>query len=206
MTEEALHQCLLSVSRLLDVSYRIVLGKAGHLLTINLDFQKYDFHHLLGLHYLTDRPDRRSRSKIFDDLILSAEYRKYIASSDLWNKNHEDRILCVQNLEQLLDDNQTIFRYNAHANILFSRIRAEYLLANSSFHLSSTTCRDIYIFLDKRPNCDIRYCKSVFPKTNMDYTKRQPIWTLLYKTKQYNDGSVSELFRHHRYTPPPDQQ
>lgn len=42
--------------------------------------------------------------------------------------------------------------------------------------------RNLFLFLakDKR---ECYFCRSFFPESNMDYTKKQASWTLLYKKK-----------------------
>ena len=79
-------------------------------------------------------------------------------------------------MENILDDNRLIFRYNNKANS-FSLIHAEYLL-------STDYNQDIvYIFLDKIGNGDQFFCRSFFPKTGKDYTEGQARYALLYKEK-----------------------
>ena len=92
MDEHKLYQCLLAFQRLIDIKYHIVLGRAGKSVSFDLTFTEYDCHHLMGIHYLADRPDRRSTAKIFEELITSAEFRSHIASSDFWSRKLIDRI------------------------------------------------------------------------------------------------------------------
>ena len=86
MDEHKLYQCLLAFQRLIDIKYHIVLGRAGKSVSFDLTFTEYDCHHLMGIHYLADRPDRRSTAKIFEELITSAEFRSHIVSSDFWSR------------------------------------------------------------------------------------------------------------------------
>lgn len=79
-------------------------------------------------------------------------------------------------IEQLLDDNRLVFRYNTKLN-QFSLIEAEYLL--STPHKG----KDIYIFIAKNEVSGTYYCRSFFPKEQTDYTKGQAIYTMLYKEK-----------------------
>ena len=72
---------------LLDKEYEIILGRKGIAVTIKLTFDKKDCFHLLGLQYLSDRPE------------LS-----------------RDRVKFLPLLEQLLDSNETVFKYNSKAN------------------------------------------------------------------------------------------
>ena len=208
MDEQTLYQCLIAFQKLLDTKYHIVLGRSGKSVSFDLTFTEYDCHHLMGIHYLLDRPDRRSRARIFDELVSSKEYREHIASSDFWTDKVVDRVSCTTILEQLIDDNRSIFRYNPKRANFHSQIKAEYLLANSQVMISvpdldsaaGATLRDVYLFLDKRSDSDERYCKSIFPRTNHDYESGQAVWTLLYKEKIVN-GVSTVLYQHKGYTP-----
>ncbi|MBR1742278.1 MAG: hypothetical protein IJ733_10535 [Lachnospiraceae bacterium] len=202
MDEHTLLQCLLAFQRLTDIKYHIVLGRAGKTISFDLTFSEYDCHHLMGIHYLADRPDRRSSAKIFEELLTSAEYRTHIASSDFWSKQLIDRIACTSILEQLIDDNQTIFRFNSKGASFHSLINAEYLMANSNISISGDNLRDVYVFLDKRDDSDNRFCRSIFPRTTRDFTIGQPRWTLLYKKKYLPDGTESVLYYNKNYVLP----
>ena len=201
MDEQTLYQCLMAFQRLIGIKYHIVLGRAGKSKSFNLTFSEYDCHHLMGIHYLSDRPDRRSSARIFEEMITSAEYRTNIASSDFWSKKLVDRIACTSVQEQLIDDNHTIFHYNSKGATFQTQIRAEYLMANFNIPFSEGELRDVYVFLDKREDSDDRFCRSIFPRTTRDYTIGQPKWTLLYKKKYLPDGTESVLYQHKGYSP-----
>ena len=188
--------CIEAINSLMDIRYYITLVKAGKHLGFVLTISKEDCPHLMGLHYLTDRKDRRSRTEIYDDLMNSEEYRKWIASSDNWDEALKNRVSCTKKLEALLDDNETVFRYNPKRNCFYSKIQAEYLLENS------TENQVVFLFIDKRSDTDERFCRSVFTKSDKDYSERQERWTLLYKKKEYiSEGRTEELYRHKSYDP-----
>ena len=196
MIEDSILECLLSFSKLLDTTYTIHLGRAGKTLSFNLSFTKTDCYHLMGLHYLGDRHDNRGRNYIFDELIASKDARKHIATSSYIDDNVRDRIFFTGMLEKLLDDNSTIFRYNHRRLQFFSKIEAEFLLDNIAQE------REVYLFLDKRSDCEDYYCRSIFPRTTRDYTYGQPKWTLLYKKKSMSDGTETVLYHHKGYELP----
>ena len=210
MDEQTLYQCLIAFQKLLDTKYHIVLGRSGKSVSFDLTFTEYDCHHLIGIHYLLDRPDRRSRAKIYEELVSSKEYREHIASSDFWTEKVVDRVSCTTILEQLIDDNRAIFRYNPKRANFHSQIKAEYLMANSQVMISvpdpdsnsamGSPLRDVYLFLDKRSDSEERYCKSIFPRTDHDYVTGQSVWTLLFKEKIVN-GVSTVLYQHKGYTP-----
>lgn len=202
MDEKNIYHCIVAFQRLIDTKYYIVLGRAGKTRSFTLTFSKYDCHHLMGIHYLSDRPDRRSSAKIFEELLISTEYRTHIASSDFWSRKLIDRISCVSILEQLIDDNQTIFRYINKSTSFHSQINAAFLLTNFNVQISENNLSDVYVFLDKRNDSDDYFCRSIFPRTTRDFTIGQPKWTLLYKKKYLPDGSESVLYHNKNYVLP----
>ena len=160
---------------MLDTEYRFIIGRKGISREIQLIFDKKDCYHLMGLQYLTDRPElSRDRGAIFDEIMTRVISRERIESSDLYIRIQE-RINALPLLEQMLDSNDTIFKYNKTANT-FSKIQAEFLLKNKLLG------RNIFLFLSKNFNNQF-FCRSFFPETKIDYSYRQASWTLLHKKK-----------------------
>ena len=61
--------CVSSFIPLLSTEYEIVLGRKNVAVKLIITFDKKDCFHLMGLQYLTDRPElRRDRGKIFDEI------------------------------------------------------------------------------------------------------------------------------------------
>ena len=204
MQESQLLQCVEAFSRLLDIRYHLVLGRAGKSAQFSITFDKADCHHLMGIHYLEDRSDRRGRGIIFDDLANPIESREYFASSSFWDAELTDRVICTTNLETILDDNHTVFRFHHKRLQFFSKIKAEYLLDYSHEQPYDGDIPDLYLFIDKRKDSDERYGKSVFAKgTNRDYTEGQERWTVLFKEKEFlSSGNRIILYQHKTYIPP----
>ena len=75
----------------------------------------------------------------------------------------------------MIDSNDTVFKYNKKAN-MYSMIEADYLMENKM------ESRNLFLFLSNDDG-DKYFCRSFFPKENMDYSKNQASWTLLYKKK-----------------------
>ncbi len=122
-----IYECIDSFHSLLDVEYRLVLGRKGISVSLDIFFDKKEFFHLIGLQYLTDRPElRRDRGKIFDEIKERKITREQIESSDLYERI-ADRVDMFPLLEELFDSNETIFKYNKSAN-RFSMIQADYLM------------------------------------------------------------------------------
>ena len=170
-----IHDCVKAFVPLLDKKYCIVLGRKGVAVTLEIVFDKKDCFHLMGLQYLTDRPElSRDRSVVFDEIMQNKLTATHIESSVFYPKI-QDRVHLLPYLEEILDRNDTIFKYNAKANS-FSLIQAEYLMKNKM------EGNNVYIFLSKNEN-DRYFCRSFFPEGQKDYTKNQASWTLLQKKK-----------------------
>ena len=201
MTSEILLQSVQAYSHLIGTEYNFHIGRAGKLIKFSITILKEDCHHLLGLQHLSDRPERRKRITVFDDLISSKNFRQKIASSTLWTPELETRVLCVKLLGDIIEDNNTIIRYNSKLNN-YSKITSEYLLTNKNYQLTNNLISDIYLFVDKR-NEEVgnMFCKSIFTKSVYDYTTRQENWTLLYKTKTSPNRITNVLYHRPNYNP-----
>ena len=142
---------------------------------------------MMGLQYLTDRPElRRDRGKIFDEIQKGIIKKENIESSDFYHKI-QDRVHFLPLPEKMLDSNDTVFKYNKKSNV-YSMIEADYLMKN---HMDG---KNLFLFLSNARD-DSYFCRSFFPEEKMDYTKNQASWTLLYKKKRnLIDGSVHILY------------
>lgn len=177
----------LAFQRLLDVKYKIVLGKKGKLSEFCINFDKNDFFHLIGLQYLKDIPQlKTSRSRVFDLIIEEKITQQSIAKSAFYNKISQ-RIKDFTLLEAVLDSNNLIFKYSKKRST-FSEITAEYLL--KTIYENRTN----YIFIDNSNQRKYKFCRSFFFNDTNDYTSNQITMTLLYKEKIYSSGkSIIQL-------------
>lgn len=168
-------ECVSAFLPLLNTEYEIILGRKGVAVILRLAFDKKDCFHLMGLQYLIDRPElNRDRGKVFDEIMAGIITTEQVVSSNFYKKI-EERVNFLPLLEQILDSNDTIFKYNKKANI-YSMIDADYLMKNNMEE------RNLYLFLSL--GIDGKYfCRSFFPEEKKDYTKNQASWTLLYKKK-----------------------
>jgi hypothetical protein len=167
--------CVYAFQPLLDKEYEIVIGRKGVSVPLRIAFKKRDCYHLMGLQYVADRPElHKDRSKVYDEIMSGDISVKQIESSDFYDKIAL-RVDAFTSLEQLLDSNDTIFKYNQKANV-YSMIDADYLMKNN------IESRDLYLFLSKGDDGKF-FCRSFFPEARKDYTKNQSSWTLLYKKK-----------------------
>lgn len=171
-----IRDCVSAFLPLLNTEYEIVLGRKGVAVTLRITFDKKDCFHLMGLQYLIDRPElNRDRGKVFDEIVAGSITTRQVESSDFY-KQIEERVNSLPLLEQLLDSNDTVFKYNKKANI-HSMIDADYLMKNNMED------RNLYLFLSQGSD-DRYFCRSFFPEEKMDYTKNQASWTMLYKKKR----------------------
>ena len=167
--------CVTAFFTLLSTEYELILGRKGVSVTLRLAFDKKDCFHLMGLQYLRDRPElNRDRGKVFDEIMNGTIKLEQIQTSDFYGKI-EKRIHFLPLLENMIDDNRTIFKYNQKAN-LYSVIEADYLMENSM------ELQNLFLFLSREEG-NRYFCRSFFPEEKMDYTKNQASWTLLYKKK-----------------------
>lgn len=188
-----LQACAKSFEHLLDTKYHIVIGRKGKLTELNILFEPTEFHHLIGLHKLHDlRLARGNREKIFYQILAGSISLDDVKKS-LYFSAIQKRMEPFGKIEDFLDSNKLIFRYNKKLQS-FSLIQAEYLLSTP---YKST---DIYIFLDQRPEPNSFFCRSFFPKEDKDYTKGQAIYTLLKKEKTiFSTGNT--IIQYDRLTP-----
>ena len=163
-------------NNLLHFEYEIRLAKKKTMVTICLHFQKKDFHHLAGLHYLKDRPELRSdRAKIFEKILSDEVFAGRIQKSDNYTKI-KGRVFYLSKLEDILDSNETVFKYNQNEAV-FSRIDADFLLKNSKYE------KNIFTFI-KNEQSGKYICNSFFPEDNYDYSKNQILWKVISKKKK----------------------
>lgn len=174
---DKLQTCAEAFERLLKIQYRIIFGRKGKTTELILGFSRLDFHHLMGLGKLKDlRIAKQNRREVFDQ-ILSGKINYETLTRSRYLFQIENRFNPLASIEQLLDDNRLIFRYNKTLN-RFSFIEADYLL--SAFYGDG----DIYIFVALNKETGHYFCRSFFPKEKTDYTKNQPCCTMLYKEKK----------------------
>ncbi len=173
---DQLLRCAAAYHKLLDITYKIILGRKGQRSELQIIFEPVSFHHLIGLHKLTDlRIARANREKVFLDILNGKITYNFISQSKYFQLI-ERRFLPFSSLESLLDQNRLVFRYNMKSN-RFSLIEADYLLSTPFIE------NDVYIFLAKHEDTEQYFCRSFFPKEQKDYTKGQAVCTMLYKEK-----------------------
>ena len=148
--------CINAFIPLLSTEYELVLGKKGVSVTLRISFDKKDCFHLMGLQYLVDRPElSRDRGRVFDEIADGTITIEKIESSDFYNKI-EQRVHFLPLLEQMIDSNDTVFKYNKKAN-MYSMIEADYLMENNM------ESRKLFLFLSNDEG-DNYFCRSFFQR------------------------------------------
>ena len=166
-----------SYANLLDVEYQILLGKKNKNISFSIIFKEMHFFHLAGFQYLKDLSQilTESREQIFRR-ILKGKLKKQIFESSEYYPKIKDRIDYLSYLEQIMDSNKTVFKYNPRLEA-FSAIQADFLLKNE------VQSRNVFTFLSKDSENGKYFCRSFFPQIDRDYSAGQTNWTLLYKKK-----------------------
>ena len=176
---DLLLQCARNYEKLLDTAYRFTIARKGVVREFTLSFQKSDFHHMAGLHKLTDKMSLQhgSREALFDKILSSAFNLAFLQSSFHFAEMR-DRLTALTQLEKFLDSENLIFKYNENVR-LSSSIKSEYLLEGLADGAT------VYLFLGSRDGSDMsnQMCRTFFPKTTIDYSYGQPRYTLLKKEK-----------------------
>lgn len=188
-----LQSCAKAFEHLLDFQYHIIIGRKGKSVELNILFDPTEFHHLVGLHKLHDlRIARENRDKVFQQILTGNISINDLKKSQYF-PNIQKRIEPFIQIENFLDSNKLIFRYNQKLQT-FSLIEAEYLLSTPYENT------DIYIFLDRQKEPDYFFFRSFFQKEEKDYTKGQAIYTLLIKEK-INLRTEEKIIQYDRLTP-----
>ncbi len=185
---DLLQQCAQEFERLLEIEYHITAGRKGKTVAFTISFARSDFHHLAGLHKLRDNAKigRGRRESVFLDILEGKLSLSQIQRSTFYPEM-EPRLIYLAHLEAFLDSNELIFRYNSKMQP-FSKIEADYLLEN---RVEDTS---VYLFLVRKNQIGDEHhvCRTLFPKSKLDYAKGQPKYTLLRKEKRnLKTGEVS---------------
>ena len=120
---DLLQTCAVGFHQLLTYQYHIVAGRKGRTIDFTISFDPSDFHHLAGLHKLTDnvRFLTGKRANIMQE-ILSGKLTLSHAQRSVFFKQMEPRLKPLAHLEEFLDSNEIVFRYNPR-HMLFQRFR-----------------------------------------------------------------------------------
>ena len=158
---DKLQKCAKAFEKLLEIQYRIIIGRKGKTAELVIGFSKLDFHHLMGLGKLKDlRIAKQNRGSVFDEIIIGSTTYETLAKSR-YLPQIENRFEPLALIEQLLDDNRLVFRYNAKLN-QFSLIEADYLLSTPLEN--SDICNGVQREHNKKLNNGLPILHKVPPK------------------------------------------
>lgn len=165
---------------------------------IELTFNYEDFPHLIGMHYAKDVDFGLNEAEYYGNRLVPAIINKVlddekIEQSRNWN-NISGRLNSIIKLQNTLDNDFGIFKFNSKKVRGHSRIEAKYVIKNLS------TEEVYFVFFDE---ADKRFfCKSTFQKNNIDYSENQTRLTMLQKTKIV-DGTSRLLYQKETYIDTP---
>jgi hypothetical protein len=171
---DKLKECALAFRELLDKEYHIKAGKKGKLIEVRIFFDKEHFHHLIGLHKLSDlRQIKRSNTEAFDDIINDKLTYEEIASSEFFNEM-SDRLEYFPFLEQMLDSEEAMIKYNKSQ--AKSSIEAEYIIYSKIDDLY------VHFFIDIDEKQQKYFGRTFFTRSDSLYLYDRP-YKILEKTK-----------------------
>lgn len=193
-----LRDAAIAWNNLQNTTYELLLGwKGKQSYSFVLTFCSEDFPHIAGMQYTTDidfglnRAEVRSSKLIFK--ILRGEIDdSQIEKSTEWACKLRGRLEGIICLEQALDTDFEIYRFDPKRVPHGSRIDAKYVIKN--IHTGST----FFVFVDEAANR--WFCKSIFQLNVADYTTNQTRLTVLKKEKRKN-GAILFSYTHPHYKP-----
>lgn len=182
---DLLKKSALAYQVLSEYEYTLICGKKRELTHIVLRFPISAYHHLSGFQYSRIALLRERKSAL--DAILSDKV-SYVQLIDSGFR-HSDRLESILHLQDLLENNEFVFRYRKHENP-HSKIQADYLIQH----------KNILLFISEEAPI------SIFKNESNDYQRNCPRLTVLkiYRThlktrKQiivYQRGNVKSKDQH----------
>lgn len=179
-----LKQAALSFEKLLDIEYKIILGRKNKETEFLIGFSKDHFFHLVGLQKLTDIDFPTENKGDLFDLILKGEITDdFISKSSKFDSILKERLDPFIDIVDIMDTNSLIFKFNrGHYN--WSNMRCKFILENIE------PDKTIYVFIDSDEDILMdgekvtkMFCRSFFLKGATDFTARSTSMALIYKEK-----------------------
>lgn len=165
--------------KLLNIEYYFCLSWKGKGFEVRLRFLKSDFHHLEGIGQLSDLNIHAESGNITFDKSLNGDVKEEDLSQSykFETEKIQNKIDFLYLLEQAIDNNEWVFRYNED-NDRRSSIQAELFL------FTDIDGNDIYVYIDRRDNRKSDYyCRSFVANPNYDKKQNQKKLTTLWKEK-----------------------
>lgn len=163
-----------SYEKLLDKDFIITIDtKDGNTKTIQVQFKKDNFYHLIGFHYLTDLPQldtrRNKKNRIFNNVLQGNITYDSIKNSVHFDNKIDDRVSYFHNIDKLLLE-KIILDFDSLNVSLRTTLKCDYMFFKDEngkyMHLS--------LAQDK-----IYYPESFFVREDNIYIKDQDVFDIV---------------------------
>ena len=137
---DKLQKCAKAFENLLEIQYRIIIGRKGKTVELVIGFSKLDFHHLMGLGKLKDlRIAKQNRGSVFDEIITgNTTYEALTKSRGFFTVVHAGRFLSCQYPLPCREAGICLFSLNRFARLvnaqcaIFRQNRPDFPLSRAS--------------------------------------------------------------------------
>ncbi len=206
--KDGLYRAACIYNQLEPIEYRIGIGRKKTENFIIIKFLPDRFKHLVGVDHLeNNHPFQQYSSENFLNACLSGNclLQTMMESEIFYSENLYKRIWPIQQLDYLIENDNTIFKYNSDfisTQNFNSRIKANYLIdciSNGNLPVF-VFLKDIYSTKEKKAVYLYSRVNSIFEKESFrDYTKSQSKWFVLYKDIR-NLSKSNEWYRFYTYS------
>ena len=180
MSDSLLLQAASVWKTILDYQYCFVYGYKKKLYTIMLSFSPADFPHLAGFQYLWDiEIPRFSPARTVDRILDGTITQAMVEKGANYGELVKPRLMALVALEEMLDNDFTLYSFMPRFYSFVTSIRADYLIAS---HYKNTS----YVFMIREGERSVIsdcVCCSAFVKDSRDYEQNQRSFALLHKSK-----------------------
>lgn len=165
-----------------NTSYCFLLGRRGTWSSsVHLDFRPEDFPHLAGMQYAGDIDFRINKAEMrgrkFLPKIISGKIEdERIEKSANWESKIRGRLKGILSLEELLDSDFLIYRFDPKKVPYGTKIEAQYVVKDTR---SGTA---VFVFVDSSRSR--WFCRSIFQSDHSDYAVNQMRVSVLKKQKR----------------------
>ena len=176
--------CINNYDKLLNAEYVFLIGRKNKTCELTIHFDKNDFFHLAGLHYLADLGQLHGSRETLYDSILTGSIAPQVIEESIHYDSIKSRIDALSELPSLMESGKLVFRYNGSSSF-FTKIIHDYLVefTDKSPHR--------YLFLKEYAD-NFYHGISFFPKYEKDYTLGETRWTLLKVTRNTMDSGSTK--------------
>ncbi|MCQ9316970.1 PBECR4 domain-containing protein [Pediococcus pentosaceus] len=194
---DLLYQAALEYKKFIGTKIEFLVGRKGESKLLTVIFKPSDFHHLAGLHKLSDiQKVYKGKAEDIFNQILSKKICVTDIENSVFFKNITERLEIISQLTYIFSNKSTIFEFRK-VQVPGSKICWKYLLEFKT--ISNMTG---YLFINEyRINPGNYVCVTDFFKNKADYGLKQIRLTLL-KTDLINqEGARCVLFVSSSYKP-----